>query len=206
MSDTPSRRGFLKVAGVLAAGAAAGATACERAGAPAAQSAPATTDAPRAIGFHRPTLDALAEVVLPGELGTTGRTRAVDAFVQWVDGYAPVAEEMHGYGYADVRYLPPDPAPAWKAQLEGLDLLARRARRAPFAALAVDARRALVTDALSTLPGDHLPAPLAAPHVALALLSHWAASPGAWDLAYGARITPLTCRSLRDTSEKPRSV
>jgi hypothetical protein len=51
--------------------------------------------------------------------------------------------------------------------------------------------------------GDRLPAPLAAGHVALALLAHWASSPAAWDLAYGARITPATCRPLADAPRKP---
>jgi hypothetical protein len=110
---------------------------------------------------------------------------------------------MHGYGYADVRYLPPDPAPGWRAQLEGLELLARRSRGASLGELPVAERRALIESALAGVPGGRLPAPLAAGHVALALLAHWASSPAAWDLAYGARITPASCRPLGDAPRRP---
>ena len=195
---SPDRRAFLKAAGALAAGAATGAAAgCE---APAAGGASPSGAAP---GFDRATLDALGEVVLPAELGPDGRRRAVADFVAWVDGYDPVAEEMHGYGYAEVRYLPPDPAPGWRAQLEGLDLLARRARRRAFAELPAAERRALVETALRGERGDRIPAPLAARHVALALLAHWAASPAAWDLACGARVGRGTCRPLAESPRKP---
>lgn len=208
------RRAFLRTAGVLAAGAAAagcdtggaaGGDPAAAAGAPPAAPPAATPAAGRArdVALDRTTLAAVGDVVLPGELGDAGRAGAVDAFVAWVAGYEPVAERMHGYGYADVRYLPPDPAPGWRAQLEGLELLARRSRGASFAALPTTARRALVESALAGAPGDRLPAPIAASHVALALLAHWAASPAAWDLAYGARITPTTCRPLGATSRRP---
>ena len=204
------RRAFLRTAGALAAGAAA--AGCDVPGAagggPAAASTPTPTagttrDATREVGFDRATLAAVGEVVLPGELGAAGRGGAIDAFVAWVAGYAPVAERMHGYGYADVRYLPPDPAPGWRAQLEGLELLARRSRGSSLGSLPVAERRTLIESALAGTPGDRLPAPLAAGHVALALLAHWASSPAAWDLAYGARITPTTCRPLGAAPRRP---
>ena len=200
------RRAFLRAAGVLAAGTAAAGCDAPRApgGAPAAApSATPVAGRARDVALDRATLAAVGEVVLPGELGAAGRAGAVDAFVAWVAGYAPVAERMHGYGYADVRYLPPDPAPGWGAQLDGLELLARRSRGASFAALPITDRRTLVESALASTPGDRLPAPIAAGHVALALLSHWASSPAAWDLAYGARITPATCRPLGDAPRRP---
>jgi hypothetical protein len=201
-----NRRDFLRTAGVLAAGAAAAGCEVSR---PSGESAAATggertpDGRARDVGFDAATLTALGEVVLPGELGAAGRARAVDDFVGWINGYEPVAEEMHGYGYAEVRYLPPDPAPAWRAQLEGLDLLARRSRGRPFAELPPESRRAMVEAALAPVPNDVLPAPLSAGHVALALLAHWASSPAAWDLAYGARITPRTCRPLDAAPRRP---
>lgn len=200
------RRAFLRASGVLAAAAAV--TGCdvpraEERSPPAAPDGTPRAGVARDTGFHRPTLAAVGEVVLPGELGETGRAGAVDAFVAWIDGYEPVAERMHGYGYAEIRYLPPDPAPGWRAQLEGLELLAQRSRRAAFAALPLAERRAMVESALASVAEDRLPAPLAASHVALALLAHWAASPGAWDLAYGARIAPTTCRPLGDAPRRP---
>jgi hypothetical protein len=105
----PARRHFLKTAGVLAVGTAAvGSSACD-------VKEPATVDeqpASRRVGFDRVLLDALASTVLPATLGEAGVRAATDRFVAWADGYDPVAEEMHGYGYADVRYLPADPVPA----------------------------------------------------------------------------------------------
>ena len=206
-NDAPhpaDRRRFLKVAGTLAAGDATGAAgACETPRTGAAAGAPPDAARGRDVGFDRATLDALGEVVLPGELGAEGRRRAVSDFVAWADGYEPVAEEMHGYGYAEVRWLPPDPAPAWRAQLEGLDLLARRSRARAFAALPPAERRALVETALGGERGDRLPAPLGARHVALALLVHWAASPAAWDLACGARVGRGTCRPLAESPRRP---
>jgi hypothetical protein len=202
------RRAFLRTAGVLAAGAAAAGCDVPRTGGDEGTPGggaprPEPTPGARDVAFDRAALAALGEVVLPGELGPEGRARAVDEFVAWVAGYDPVAEEMHGYGYAEVRYLPPDPAPGWRAQLDGLDLLARRSRGRPFAELPPAPRRAMVEAALARLPNDELPAPIAAGHVALALLAHWASSPAAWDLAYGARITPATCRPLGDAPRRP---
>ena len=158
------RRAFLRAAGALAAGAAGAAAAgCDAPGASRpAPVAPPGAGRARDVALDRATLAAVGEVVLPGELGAAGRAGAVDAFVAWVAGYAPVAERMHGYGYADVRYLPPDPAPGWGAQLDGLELLARRSRGASFAALPIADRRALVESALASTPGDRLPAPIAA--------------------------------------------
>ena len=120
-NDGPSpRRQFLKTAGVLAVGTAAvGSAACD-------VKEPSQVDessATRTLGFDRTLLDALASTVLPASLGAAGVRAATDRFVAWADGYDPVAEEMHGYGYADVRYLPADPAPAWRAQLDALDAL-----------------------------------------------------------------------------------
>jgi hypothetical protein len=201
MSDPTSRadrRAFLKLAGTLAATAAAG---CTLESHPPAVGSGTPTE--RATGFDRPLLDALGEVVLPSELGTQGRAAAITKFVAWIDGYEPVAEEMHGYGYADIRYLPPDPAPMWRAQLDALDRVARKSRRKSFSQLPNAERLSVLESALSAHAGERLPAPLDASHIAIALLAHWAASPDAHDLAYGARITPSSCRVLGDANAKP---
>lgn len=201
MHDTPppaGRRSFLKLAGALAVSTAAGCTLESR--------VPATIATPsseRQTGFDRTLLDAVGGAVLPAELGATGQDAAISAFVAFVDGYDPVAEEMHGYGYADVRYLPPDPAPAWRAQLAGLDLLARRSLRKSFTELPVATRQGLLTAALKSAQGDRLPSPIDAPHIALALLAHWASSPDAWDLALGVKVQAGNCRVLGDANAKP---
>lgn len=193
-----ARRSFLKLAGALAASTAAG---CRLESHIPEASGAAAND--RVTGFDRTLLDALGDVVLPDELGARGRDVAIGQFVLWVDGYDPVAEEMHGYGYSDIRYLPPDPAPAWRAQLAALDVLARKAKQMSFARLPIDARRALLGIALSGQGGERLPSPLDANHIAIALLAHWAASPDAWDLALGAKVSPGTCRVLGDANAKP---
>ena len=213
MTDT-SRRGFLRTASIIASAAAAGsAVACDTISrgnvdnAGTAGTAGAEGGMARATGFDRPRLEALAAAVLPAALGVDKRRAAVDAFIAWSDGYDPVAEEMHGYGYADVRYLPPDPVPAWRAQLDGLDLLARRSRHKAFINLDVSAQREILAVALRReRGGDRLPAPLGASHIAVALLSHWASSPGAWDLALGVQVGTGTCRTLDGAARKPLPV
>lgn len=159
--------------------------------------------APRATGrLASPLLDAVGEAVLPDSLGADGRARAVAAFVSWASGYDPVAQEMLGYGYAEVRYLPADPVPGWRAQLDALDRLAQK-RGTPFVALSVAERRTVIERALGGNTRPSLPAPLMAPHVVLALLSHWASSPEAWDLALGARVQRERCRTLETTTAAP---
>jgi len=217
-----SRRNFLKTAGAVAAGVASagtlGAVACapnnsadERVDGTASATSPSGTTAsdratPRVKGFDRPLLDALGDVVLPQSIGAESRRAAVTAFVAFVDEYEPVAEEMHGYGYADVRYLPSDPAPAWRAQLAGLDLLAKRSHGKSFAQLDAKVRESVLTAALRDARGDRLPAPLAASHVALALMAHWAATPDAWNLALGMKVSPSSCRTLADAVQAPTPI
>lgn len=194
-----ARRQFLKTAGVLAVGTAAvGSTACD-------VKEPAQMDesSARTLGFDRALLDALAATVLPASLGAAGVRAATERFVAWADGYDPVAEEMHGYGYADIRYLPADPAPAWRAQLDALDALSRKSQRVAFARGTAEQRAAVLEAALRSEDGDRLPSPLGARHIALALLAHWSASPDAWNLALGAQVSPGTCRRLEDARRAP---
>jgi hypothetical protein len=200
-NEGPSaRRQFLKTAGVLAVGTAAvGSTACQ-------VKEPAQVDESSAaltLGFDRTLLDALAATVLPASLGAAGVRTATDRFVAWADGYDPVAEEMHGYGYSDIRYLPADPAPAWRAQLDALDALSRKSQRVSFARATTEQRTAVLAAALRDESGERLPTPLGARHIALALLAHWSASPDAWNLALGAQVSPGTCRVLDDARRAP---
>jgi len=214
---TTDRRDFLKRA-ALAAATASGLGANEalaqgasRAPAPAtpqpATPQPATPQ--RAAQTAARALDplllrALGDAILPEMLGDAGRANAIAAFATWLARYTPVAEEMHGYGDAEITYTPSDPAPGWNAQLAGLDLLARRKHRRGFARLGVPLRRAVVQAQLARVSTSRLPAnPLAAPHVAVALLAHWAASSEATDLAYEARIMKGNCRLLSQTSRPP---
>jgi hypothetical protein len=191
----PTRRTLLKAGAAAAALAALPACTLE-------ERRPATGES-RPADFDRAVLDAAAEIILPGDLDLVQRRAATDAFVRWIEDYTPVAEEMHGYGYPDVRWLPPDPGPHWRAQLEGLDLLAQRRYNSRFAALERPLRVAIIDETLRPIVADRLPAPLTAPHVLLALLSHWAAQPVAWDLAFDARVSRNTCRALDDAVRRP---
>lgn len=211
---TTDRRGFLKRAAITAATAASAdpSVLLEAAqGAPAAVPPPGAQAPPQpprtqpaARALDAALLAAVGEAVLPESIGAAGRTSAVAAFSRWLARYTPVAEEMHGYGYAEITYTPSDPAPGWNAQLAGLDLLARRKHRRGFARLGVPLRRAVLRAQIGGAGGTRLPAnPLSAAHVAVALMAHWAASSEATDLAYQARIMKGSCRSLAETSRVP---
>lgn len=198
---THDRRDFLRRSLLGAAGAAIPIPA-EAAGQAAAGSGPGEQAPSRTLDAA--LLAALGDAVLPESLGSDGHRRAVAAFAAWLAAYAPVAEAMHGYGDAELTYTRADPAPGWRAQLQALDLLARRIRRRGFARLDRTGRRAILDVALRDGRTGALPSsPLQADHVAVALLAHWAATSEAQDLAYGARIGAGRCRSLADTARRP---
>ena len=182
------RRSFLKQAAALAA----------------TSLAPARSDAspPVASGpLDERLLAALGDATLPESLGADGRAAAVEAFRDWAVNYRPVAEMAHGYGRADITYTPADPSPGWNAQLSALDLTARKVHGTGFAELSIEKRRALLR---TPLEGARIPTnPVAAAHVAVALLAHWTASRAAIDLAYRARIGIESCRSLKENPRRP---
>jgi hypothetical protein len=188
-----SRRTFLKQAAIATAAAAAS-----------GRSNVAHAAQPPARALDPTLLAALGNIVLPESLGAAGRARAIHSFTQWLAGYKPVSEEMHGYGNQEITYTAADPAPGWNAQLEGIELLARRKHARGFAALDLATRRELVRSQLARQRGATLPSnPLAAPHVAISLLTHWANSSEATDLVYGVRIAKGNCRQLAESPRKP---
>lgn len=150
-------------------------------------------------------LRALAEAVLPAEIGAAGAARAADDFHAWVAGYRPGAELLHDYGVAKIARAGPSPMLRWGAQLARLDRAARARHGASFGAVSVERRRALVAEALDAdkaegaLPGD----PARASHVGVGLIAHFYAQPDATDLAYGAEIGPTRCRPLAKNPERP---
>jgi hypothetical protein len=197
-----SRRGFLVRATAIAASAVAAGSVvgCDPPPVPAAGAV--ASSGRRAAAWPRDVLDAVAEVVLPSAIGAEGRRAAVSKFVAWADGFEPVAQEMLGYGYAEVRYLPADPVPGWLAQLDALDRLAgKRGKR--FAELPVVERQSALDIAVGAPSRDTWPAPLSASHVAVALVSHWSSGPDAWDLALGRVLQRDQCRSLATTRDVP---
>ena len=63
------------------------------------QAAAATTFSPTEID----TLHAIADVVLPAEIGAEARRKAVTAFVAWFANYRQGADMGHGYGASTLR-------------------------------------------------------------------------------------------------------
>jgi hypothetical protein len=148
-------------------------------------------------------LSALGTAILPSELGAEGRTRAVAEFQRWMDGYRPGAEANHGYGTGRIERLAADPRPQWQSQLTALDADARRLGGPSFAALPVEQRQSIVRAALAGERGESLPSPLAARHVALALLAHFYDSSAANDLCSEAEIGRQQCRPLAAQRQQP---
>jgi hypothetical protein len=154
----------------------------------------------------RALLQALAQVVLPAELGDARTLEMTERFERWVSNFRPGAELNHGYGTGTVQQAGADPWPGWRAQLQVLDAEARTQNAASFAALSVERRRVLVSAQLEAANAQRLPNPLSATHVALALLAWFYNSPDATDLCYRAAIGKETCRPLREAAQAPRSL
>jgi len=193
---TRDRRSFLKATGVAVSVAAVGACAPNSA---------SRADAESTGDLDAVLLAALGEVVFPSELDGAAQEQAVRDFRRWASGYEPVPELNHGYGTAEIRYGPPDPVPAWSAQLQALEIEATKRHGASFAALDATDRDALVRRHIRD-DGSSMPPPLRARHVAVAMLSHWLSTPAATDHCYGVRVTPLTCRGLENVSREPEDL
>jgi hypothetical protein len=142
------------------------------------------------------SMRALGEAVLPPELGAFETGAAVDRFQHWISRYRESAELVHGYGTSKLEHSGPTPATRWAAQLDRLDAKG-------FANLPLDKRRELIRAELSALKVERLGSVGRAPHVAVALLAHFYASPEATDLCYEAKIRKQTCRPLVSSSRKP---
>jgi hypothetical protein len=151
------------------------------------------------------TLRALGEVVLPaGELAAGDLEIALQRFARWAEALEPVAELDHPYLSTDeIAYGPPDPRPAWQAQLEALELLASKRHGTSYTVLERAERERLLRDQLTQDLPQALPHPTSAPHVAIALLAWFYSSDEANDLCYRARIGRHQCRGLPSSVERP---
>jgi len=149
------------------------------------------------------TLRALAETVLPAEIGRAGIDAHVTDFQKWIAGYRDGAELLHGYGTSALQRARPTPATRWMQQLDQLDTAAHKKHGRAFADASLAQRRALVDAALASHTRAPLPSLTSAPHVALALLSHFYQSSEATDLCYESQIGKERCRPLAQSSRKP---
>ena len=159
-----------------------------------------------ALSSSSRTLRALGDAVLPAELGSAGRSGAVNRFQRWIAGYRDNAELVHGYGTSLLERSGATPATRWAAQLDQLEARAKTQSGRAFADLPVDQRRTMVREELSALKAERIGSVGRAPHVALALLAHFYASAEATDLCYQAAIGKQACRPLATSSRKPLPV
>ena len=149
------------------------------------------------------TLRAIAEIVLPSELGPAGMNAEVGQFQRWITGYREGAELVHGYGTSALEHTGPTPETRWASQLSTLDSLARAQHGKRFADLSRDTRTTLLRTHLDEQKLTRLQSVGRTPHVALALVAHFYASPAATDVCYGMQIGRQTCRPLAAQGRKP---
>ncbi|MGQ0765842.1 MAG: hypothetical protein ACT4OZ_09265 [Gemmatimonadota bacterium] len=190
-----SRRSFTKTIGALAAALGAGARRL------AAQARSPNEQTP--TGLDAMLVMALAEAVLPSDLGRDGCARVGRDFVRWAISHKQGAELLHPYGSAAISHTTALPLAHWNRQLRELDSAAREATRSSFAALGIPARAGLVRNALGGERISGLPSAAAAQHVAIALISRFYSSPEATDLCYQVRIGREQCRPLSTVSHAP---
>jgi hypothetical protein len=133
---------------------------------------------------------ALADIVLPEELGAAGRDRVVTAFAKWLREYRPGADTEHGYGFPRLRRTPLSPAAKYPAQLAALE-----ARGGD--------RRVAVQDAITAAKIERLPSRPDGGHIATDLMAFYFNSSEANDLAYRAAIGRDTCRGLAGSENRP---
>jgi len=151
------------------------------------------------------TLQALGEIVLPGAIGADGRRAAVDRFVRWVRNYREGADRGHGYG-ASTLSAPSGASPAgrYPAQFAALAQAAASRGAASFAALPLEARRAIVEDALNLpQPVARLPARPTGANLVADFMGFYFNSPEAYDLCYQRDIGKDQCRSLAGSENRP---
>lgn len=155
------------------------------------------------IATEAETMRALAEAVLPSELGAMGVARVAREFQSWVDNYIGNAELVHGYGTAALRYSRPSPRAGWAAQLQRIGARTSPEGGRTFARMTLDERRAVLRDELKSERLDRMPAVGAATHVAVGLLAFFYGSSMATDLCHNARIGRATCRTLASSPRQP---
>jgi hypothetical protein len=150
---------------------------------------------PAADDLDLRTLHAIAEVVLPSELGDAGRRATVDAFVRWLREYKEGADLDHGYGFTRIRQTGPSPAAAYAAQLAALG--------DRFAGLPLPERRAAIESAIAAAKIERLPTRPNGGHVATDLMGFYFNSSSAADLCYRANIGRDLCRGLAGSEQAP---
>lgn len=146
---------------------------------------------------------ALAQAVLPAELGASGLATTARKFSSWLGGYRGGAELLHGYGTGQLSFAAASPVGRWREQLRSLDDAARARNGKGFATLGIEQRQQMVRAALAGEKLASFPAPQAASHVAVALMAWYFGSSDATDLCYGVELGKNRCRPLALNPNEP---
>jgi hypothetical protein len=149
--------------------------------------------------LDRNTLLALAEAVLPSELGQDGQANAADAFLRWLSDYRAGAELDHGYGDPRLAQAPGSPAARYRTQVADLQ---RRCGGA-LSRTALAARRRIIAQALDEAGVRALPPLPDGAHVVTDLMSHYFNGPDANDRVHGRYIGRFACRGLPGSEDRP---
>ena len=145
----------------------------------------------------------VAGTVLPSSLGPKGTDAAVAAFVRWMRGYKEGVPLSHGYGDPQLVRTGPTPVSAYAGQIAALQDAART-RGGRFGALDLNARRAVLDEALSSAGVRSLPGRPTGTHVVSDLMAHYFRSSAAADLCYNAHIGRNTYRAIQITTVRPK--
>jgi hypothetical protein len=151
------------------------------------------------------TLKAIAEVVLPGAIGSAGRDKAVRDFVVWVRNYREGADRGHSYG-ASTLSAPSGPSPAarYPPQFAALEKAATDLGVVSLAALPIDRRRTVIESALNTpQPVTRLPPRPTGANLVADFMGLYFNSADGYDLAYNAAIARDSCRGLDGSDKAP---
>lgn len=154
------------------------------------------------------TLNAIADVALPEEIGADARRRAVTVFVSWFTNYRQGADMGHGYGASTLR-APSGPSPfsRYAAQFSALDASAMARGGQTFRALPAPDRRAIVEQLLNEpQPVNRLPAQPTGANLVADLMGSYFTSANAWDVCYGVQILRDSCRTLDNSADAPLPV
>jgi hypothetical protein len=154
------------------------------------------------------TLRAIAPAVLPSALGPVGADKVVDGFLVWLRGYKPGADMGYGYGILRKRVTPAITPATYREQLAGLERAARSSSASSgsggsLGTLSMDARRAVVTEALDAAGVKALPGIPDGGHVIADFMSFYFHSSEANDLCHQAKIGREKCRTLAGSSRRP---
>jgi hypothetical protein len=156
-------------------------------------------------GGGRAFLLALAEVVLPSEIGPAGQAEVVERFVRWLRNYDAGAEMDHGYGFTGLRRTGPSPASRYPVLIALIDrqtaaTLGRQ--KAAFASAPLAVRRTIVEDSLRSVKAERL---LSRPggNPIEDLMAFYFHSSAANDLCYRAAIGRDACRGLPGSEDPP---